>query len=128
MMKIFVYGTLMSGLEREKALFGSKFLGSGYIIGSLYNLGQYPGLKQGHDKVFGEVYEINSETLENLDQIDGYCADQAENSLYIRKNISVSLGTGSCNAETYIYNLPVNESSRIVTGDYHDFISQIALK
>lgn len=125
-MKVFVYGTLMSGLQREEALFDCHFLGPGYIDGNLYDLGNYPGLKDSHSKVFGELYEINLPTLEYLDQIEGYFADQPEKSLYIRRAKSVTRETSneSCIAETYFYNLPVDESSRIVTGDYRAFINQ----
>ena len=94
-MKVFVYGTLMSGLKREEALFDSHFLGSGYIYGNLYDLGNYPGLKDGHSKVFGELYEINLSTLEYLDQIEGYFVDQPENSLYIRRAITVNKETSA---------------------------------
>jgi len=127
-MKIFVYGTLMSGLQREEVLFDSQFIGTGNIEGSLYNLGNYPGLKNGHDKVFGEIYEINSSTLECLNHIEGYRADQPEQSLYIRKKVAVYLDTKAGNyiAETYFYNLPVNESSRIMTGDYRAFLDQFS--
>ena len=123
-MKVFVYGTLMGGLQREEALSNSLFLGFGYINGTLYNLGNYPGLKDGNDKVFGELYEISLPTLNYLDQIEGYFTEQPENSLYIRKStIIYSDPTAeTCIAETYFYNLPVVESNRIVTGDYRAFL------
>jgi len=125
-MKVFVYGTLMSGLQREEALFNSQFLGTGHIDGNLYDLGNYPGLKDGHSKIFGELYEINLPTLEYLDQIEGYFVDQPEKSLYIRRAITVKKETDkeSYIAETYFYNLPIDESTRIVTGDYRAFINQ----
>ena len=125
-MKVFVYGTLMSGLQREEALFNSQFLGTGYINGNLYDLGNYPGLKDGHSKIFGELYEINLPTLDYLDQIEGYFADQPEKSLYIRRAITVNKETDqeSYMAETYFYNLPIDESTRIVTGDYRTFVNQ----
>ena len=126
-MKVFVYGTLMSGLQREEALSNCSFLGSGYIDGNLYNLGNYPGLKDGYDKVYGELYEITLPTLEYLDQIEGYYENQPENSLYIRKNITVYLDStpGCYTAETYFYNLPIDESLKIISGDYRAFLDQV---
>jgi len=124
-MIIFVYGTLMSGLQREEALFNSSFLGTGYINGSLYDLGSYPGLRQGSSKVFGELYEIDFSTLDILDQIEGFFVAQPEKSLYIRQAITATktFNAESCIAETYFYNLPVDESYKIITGDYRDYIS-----
>lgn len=129
-MKVFVYGTLMSGLQREDALSNCPFLGFGYINGTLYNLKNYPGLKEGNDKVYGELYEITLPTLEYLDQIEGYHATQPVNSLYIRKTITVSLNSksGSCIAETYFYNLPIDESNRIDSGDYRAFLDHVIQK
>jgi len=125
-MKIFVYGTLMRGLQREAALFDSQFIGTGYIEGSLYNLGSYPGLKPGSNNVFGEVYEINTATLKCLDQIEGYRPDQPEQSLYIRKKVTVCMDTqaGSHIVETYFYHLSIAEPDRIITGDYRAFLDQ----
>ena len=31
---------------------------------------------------------------------------------------------GSCIAETYFYNLPIDESNKIITGDYRAFLGQ----
>jgi len=124
-MIIFVYGTLMSGLQREEALFNSAFLGTGYINGSLYDLGSYPGLKHGSGKVFGELYEIDLLTLDYLDQIEGFFVAQPETSLYIRQAITATkaLNSECCIAETYFYNMSVDESHKIITGDYRDYIS-----
>jgi len=124
-MKIFVYGTLMQGMPREDALSSSKFLGTGYIDGSLYDLGHYPALKQGGRRVFGELYNITRSTLDTLDQIEGFLEDQPEKSLYLRRNTTVYMdsNTGSYLAETYFYNLSINESEKVITGDYRAYLN-----
>jgi len=50
MKKNFVYGTLLKGLKRDRVLSQSVFLGCGMIKGELYDLGCFPGLKEGAGK------------------------------------------------------------------------------
>ncbi len=128
-MKIFVYGTLLKGLSRDRALSYSEFLSRCWIKGELYDLGRFPALKAGEDKVFGELYEIDEQTLFRLDQIEAYDPVHPENSLYLRIKTQVSLHQTNelIDAETYFYNRSVEgRSTRIPGGDYRNYLDQQA--
>ena len=87
---VFVYGTLRRGSAR--AMFvrfpGSKFIAEAKVSGSLYDLGAYPGLllNESNSLVIGEVYEVDDEILNELDDFEA-----ASN--YRRKQVEISLGT-----------------------------------
>ena len=67
MMLFFVYGTLLSGLERSYVLDDSTFIGAAVAGGvCLYNLGDYPGIKNGNSTVRGELYDVDDITLEEF--------------------------------------------------------------
>jgi len=124
-MNIFVYGTLLKGLQRERALSRSELIGSAYIKGELYDLGRFPALKEGEEKVYGELYEINEQTLFRLDQIEAYDPDNHQDSLYLRIKTQVSLihGEETIDAETYFYNRSVEgRSTKITSGDYRKYL------
>ena len=105
MRTIFVYGTLLRGLERASALDSSKFLGPALIKARLFDLGSYPGIAEGNDDVIGEVYEVDEEVLGTLDAIEGYNEESPESSLYIRRPVTArKLSDGAeIDAETYFY-------------------------
>ena len=71
---IFVYGKLRKGgaLPMDENFPGAVFVGNATVNGRLYDLGQFPGLVINglETKVRGAVYEIDDETLENLDEIE----------------------------------------------------------
>lgn len=74
-MYVFVYGTLKSGLSNSFLLDGSKFIEAVklYIPYKMVDLGNYPALvpSKKNMSIHGEIYEINSETLQNLDILEG---------------------------------------------------------
>jgi gamma-glutamylcyclotransferase (GGCT)/AIG2-like uncharacterized protein YtfP len=86
---IFVYGTLRrGGLRAMPGLFPhSKFIGQAFVAGSLYDMGEYPGLvlDESSSTVSGEVYEIDDEILNELDEIEA-------SSLYQRRQVEVLVG------------------------------------
>jgi gamma-glutamylcyclotransferase (GGCT)/AIG2-like uncharacterized protein YtfP len=65
----------------------SKFIGEATANGRLFDLGAYPGLVSGQSKtpVIGEVYEIDDQVLNEMDQFEA-------SSNYLRKGTEVSLG------------------------------------
>lgn len=74
MTNIFVYGTLKKGECREHVLSGQTLLTLTQTapLYTLYNLGSYPGLVEGGDtEVPGELWAIDDECLERLDEIEG---------------------------------------------------------
>ena len=123
-MKLFVYGTLLRGLERESVLSNSKFLGTVVVRAKMYDLGRYPGIIEGEGQVIGEVYEIDQITLKKLDEVEGYFPDNPLGSEYIRKEVEILSTEVDEPVIAYFYNQKVKESDRIVCGDYrkHRFV------
>src|SRR5687767_13667394 len=87
---VFVYGTLRRGDARAMSIRfpNSKFIAAAKVSGSLYDLGAYPGLvlNEQNTSVIGEVYEVDDEILNQLDEIEA-------SSDYVRKQVEISLGT-----------------------------------
>ena len=87
---VFVYGTLRRGGARAMSgrFPNSKFIADAKVSGSLYDLGAFPGLllNDSNSLVIGEVYEVDDEILNQLDDIEA-------SSYYSRKQIKISLGT-----------------------------------
>jgi gamma-glutamylcyclotransferase (GGCT)/AIG2-like uncharacterized protein YtfP len=86
---VFVYGTLRRGGAGAMPIRfpKSKFIAAAKASGSLYDLGAYPGLVVDESKplVVGEVYEVDDETLKELDDFEA-------SSDYLRKQVGISLG------------------------------------
>nr|SPS05747.1 conserved protein of unknown function [Candidatus Nitrotoga fabula] len=125
-MKIFVYGTLLRGMLRAPVLNDSEFLGLGFIQGSFYDLGEYPGVQDGNDPIYGEIYQIDTSTLEKLDRIEGYNPAAERQSLYLRKNVFVTPFDGGTPIEaiTYFYNGDITGCNPIACGDYRRYIME----
>jgi gamma-glutamylcyclotransferase (GGCT)/AIG2-like uncharacterized protein YtfP len=87
---VFVYGTLRRGGERAMSVRfpGAKFIADAQVSGGLYDLGEYPGLllHESDSPVVGEVYEVDDETLNELDEFEA-------SSRYLRKQFEIPLGT-----------------------------------
>jgi gamma-glutamylcyclotransferase (GGCT)/AIG2-like uncharacterized protein YtfP len=81
---VFVYGTLKKSFPNDHYLTDSIFLGKATIQGQLLNIGPFPGLigtGSKKDRVQGEIYIVDNETLARLDRLEG------EGSLYLRKSV-----------------------------------------
>lgn len=110
MIKVFVYGTLMSnGHNHQYYLQGHKYLGQAILSGyALYNLGSYPGVVADETgQVLGELYEIDLKTLRRLDILEG------NGSLYIRQPVEVRIQDEKVDAEVYIWNGEVRPEDKI---------------
>lgn len=121
---VFIYGTLLRGLERAHLLEQAAFLGPTTAPGRLHALGAYPGLLEEPGTVVGELYRIDEQTRTQLDRVEGFDPVNPNDSLYQRRPIHAQLiATGEIlNAETYVYNLDVPEGSHIREGDYRRLI------
>jgi gamma-glutamylcyclotransferase (GGCT)/AIG2-like uncharacterized protein YtfP len=80
--RLFVYGSLKCGREHHGELRGAPLLASvatapKYV---LLNLGAYPALADGAEVVFGELYDVEVDTLMLLDEFEGeaYCRAPVE--------------------------------------------------
>lgn len=87
---VFVYGTLRRGGTNAMSIRfpAAKFIAEAQVSGSLYDLGAYPGLllDEANSGVMGEVYEVDDETLNQLDEFEA-------SSHYRRKQVEISPGT-----------------------------------
>jgi gamma-glutamylcyclotransferase (GGCT)/AIG2-like uncharacterized protein YtfP len=125
---LFVYGTLLqpgNGLA-QYLISNSTYLNTGYIKGTLYDIGEYPGLVIHEDSglVHGSIYEIDDQTLKQIDNYEGYGPDQDEPNLYIRVMQPVQTINGVTEAWIYLYNLPVDGLQVIGSGNYMEYIKQ----
>lgn len=119
-MKCFVYGTLLKGMQLYECLWRAPCIGLAFTWGDLYDLGEYPGMIQGNGLVYGEVYKIDNEILEGLDQIEGVFPGQEEYCLYLRKEITSTLMKDgkTIKAWAYFYNRNLSKATWIQHGDY----------
>jgi gamma-glutamylcyclotransferase (GGCT)/AIG2-like uncharacterized protein YtfP len=116
---VFVYGTLRRGsaLSMSVRFPDSKFIAEATVTGSLYDLGAYPGLllNQSNSLVFGEVYEVDDETLKRLDDFEA-------SSYYWRKQVEISLGAHRKVCWTYEPNPEFYSLRTLITsGDWLEY-------
>ncbi len=74
-MKLFVYGSLLSGEAHGARLGGSRLLGEARTEAryTLVDLGPYPALLEGGStSVWGELYEVDGDVLAALDDFEGH--------------------------------------------------------
>lgn len=111
---IFTYGTLKKGHKNHRFIEMGKLVGTGSISGyTMYNLGYFPAIIEGENKVFGELYEISEDILRSVDCLE------AEGRLYKRVPVIVTVDDLQVEAETYVYineerlkNMPVIDEWR----------------
>ena len=84
--RVFVYGSLRRGNAGAMSVRfpEARFVADGQVRGRLYDLGAYPGLllDDSELRAIGEVYEVDEQTLFELDQFE-------RSSDYIRKQVEV---------------------------------------
>jgi gamma-glutamylcyclotransferase (GGCT)/AIG2-like uncharacterized protein YtfP len=116
---VFVYGTLREGgAQAMPDIFpGAKFIGHASGSGSLYDLGAYPCLllDESNSQVIGEVYEIDDEILNKLDEIEA-------SSSYWRKQVEVSLGNDRLSCWVYAPDAKLYPRRLLITsGDWIEY-------
>ncbi|MFC4735792.1 gamma-glutamylcyclotransferase [Bacillus daqingensis] len=118
-MKLFVYGTLMTGEGNHFFLRRAKLLNrQARVNGSLYDTGLgYPALVRGAGEVWGELYAITSSQLPAIDELEGYQDGRTWN-LYSRETVDAFTENGTERALVYYYNKPVKAEKRIASGSW----------
>lgn len=114
-----VYGSLRESLGNHHLIHKYKKVGQFDTdpIYSLYDLGAFPGLKEGGDtSVVMEIYEVDDFGLNRLNQLEGYDPGSENNSFYDRKEIDSPFG--KCYA--YFYVPEVSEERKVENGDWTD--------
>ena len=89
--RIFVYGSLLSGLSNHKLLeaYDAKLIGTARTGSrfTMLDLGAFPGIVEGNEsQIVGEVYEVDHDCFAMLDRLEGYP------DFYTRKRIRTSAG------------------------------------
>lgn len=124
---LFIYGTLRPGLAPDAvaaAVLTLKLVGEGFVRGTLYDLGEYPGAAleaAAESKVFGAVFELpgNPEVLHALDVYEGFNPEAVAESLFVRVEQAVELADGSSlPCWVYVYNLDPVGARVIADGRY----------
>lgn len=121
-MKFFVYGTLKEGGRFAKNFDNERKSSCVGIVHNmnLFDLGWFPGIRPGDGEVIGEVHEYDreDEVLAAFDRIEGFSADDPENSLYLREEVEVELPDGdTTKAVAYVFNRDVSaEAKKIESG------------
>ena len=126
---LFVYGTLMRGFDHPMAKLlsaNADFVGEAQCRGRLYLVKHYPGLVLSDDPaeiVHGELFRLRARDV-MLGEFDMYeaCGEGfPPPTEYVREMMQVTLADGSVReAWTYLYNWPVTDLPRIVSGRFLD--------
>lgn len=86
--KVFVYGTLLEGEGNHSFLNGAHFLDGVRLSGAqMYDVGYFPCIVDSdnpYQSVYGELYEVDDETLMDLDQLE------SEGRMYERREVIVT--------------------------------------
>ena len=129
---IFVYGTLMRGMEnpvRETLKRHLIYKGVATIKADLFDLGEYPGAVKNEygGPIEGELFQIvlNSSVFEILDDYEGYEKSDKAASLFIRAIDYVLEQSGSrVEAWIYWYNQKIPANALAIDGDYKGYLRQ----
>ncbi|WP_374949309.1 gamma-glutamylcyclotransferase [Mucilaginibacter sp.] len=125
---LFVYGTLLQA-DNKLAYYLKTHCTSlqpGKLKGTLYDIGDYPGLIISNVStfVYGHLYEIDTETLTLIDDYEGFGAEQEQPNLYLRKLFLIEASVETIQAWVYVYNRPAAGFPTITDGDYLKYLAQ----
>ena len=111
------YGSLRRGMSNyQYYLSNSEYKGTFTTEPeyTLHSLSAYPGLKlNGNTSVVMEVYEVDEDTLKNLNRLEGYYPGE-KSTFYDRIEIDTPWGK----AFTYIYVNELSKDSIVESGDW----------
>jgi len=76
--RVFVYGSLKKDHTNHRCIEGAEYLGRCYIVGDyeMIDMQYYPGVLKGGgnkcNRIYGEVYRVDKDTLDALDILEGH--------------------------------------------------------
>lgn len=122
-----VYGTLRSGGRNHAFLAGSRYLGTGAVLGRLHEMPHsssreyaYPALvADGSSPVVVELYRIpDAATLAAADELEAFDPTDPASSEYVRREVEIIDGPVAA-ASVYVYNgPPADMGDEIPDGDW----------
>ena len=107
MQKLFFYGSLKFGeMNHDRIIGGFDIIVTpAWTYGKLYDLGYFPALTEGNNKVYGELIEFNNlEILVRVDSLEGYRGENSNFNLYDRMEIFVFTDKNEVRAWAYFLN------------------------
>lgn len=116
---IFVYGALRKGASNDWRMRGAQWLGPAEVAGTLVKIDWYPGLVLGGGSVvLGEVYEVGSELMNELDEFEGIGLEDERNGEYHRVRAEVSFEGEPLNVWVYEWLKGVEGYPVVESGDW----------
>lgn len=124
---IFLYGGLMRGFEMHESLnldSVTEFLGEARCRGTLYDLGEYPGMTlEGNGRVQGELYRVlDDEAIPLMDRHEGYYPESRQGSTYVRR--LEEMIDRDLMAWVYVYNGPTEGYEVIESGSWREHLGR----
>lgn len=104
--RVFVYGTLKRGIHNHHLLQTADYIGEAYTLDTfkMYHVG-FPVIREaaeGGKAVYGEVYDVDDDTLKKLDRLEN------EGVMYDRKQINIIIAdAGPFSGDTVDANVSV---------------------
>lgn len=122
-----VYGSLRQGLGNHRLLAHVPEFKEGKTVQPfiMYSMGGFPAIVDGGDSgVVVEVYEVDDDTLQRLNQLEGYSGEYGYQGFYDRKVVDVELDSGD-EVQAHIYYFHEAPNNSVVdTGDWKEYTSK----
>ncbi|MBM7584129.1 gamma-glutamylcyclotransferase (GGCT)/AIG2-like uncharacterized protein YtfP/cation transport regulator ChaC [Bacillus pakistanensis] len=122
---LFVYGTLRRNERNHHWLGNSKLVcEQAWINGELYDTHNgYPALKEGTERVYGEIYRVSPSILSRVDELEEYKEERNDN-LYKRYEMDIQTDQGIIRSLYYTGQQSTLFQEKIPSGDWkvHNYI------
>jgi gamma-glutamylcyclotransferase (GGCT)/AIG2-like uncharacterized protein YtfP len=124
---LFSYGTLLPQYAPpaiSNAVAKLQPIGKGFVSGTLYDFGEYPGAVLDNSpgtRISGTIFRLpdDSHLIEELDEYEGYNPNSPRKSLFVRKLHPITLSTGrTLRCWIYVYNQKPGSAPKVSSGRY----------
>ncbi|MDM5428109.1 MULTISPECIES: gamma-glutamylcyclotransferase [Bacillus] len=123
MYHVFVYGTLRKEQTNAHYMQGATCIADeAWTYGKLFDTNEgYPAMIcSNEEKVYGEVYEVNDDVLQKLDELEEYTGN-AETDLYDRITQSVFFADREINVYVYVAQNERMLQKLIISGNWIEY-------